>query len=43
MSMLEPTFDFMRVQTDLRRKDTFQLSDYLEHRERDVVPSNIKQ
>lgn len=43
MSMLEPTFDFMRVQTDPRRKDTFQLSDYLEHRERDVVPSNIKQ
>lgn len=33
--VLEPTFTFMRAQTDPRRKNSFRLGDYLEYRERD--------
>jgi aristolochene synthase len=34
--ILEPTFTFMRAQTDPSRKNSFRLGDYLEYRERDV-------
>lgn len=33
--MLEPTFTFMRAETDPRRKNSHRLGDYLEYRERD--------
>ncbi|KAH7349074.1 Aristolochene synthase in complex with 12,13 Difluorofarnesyl diphosphate [Pyrenochaeta sp. MPI-SDFR-AT-0127] len=34
--ILEPTFTFMRAQTDPSHKNNFRLGDYLEYRERDV-------
>ncbi|KAK4692280.1 aristolochene synthase, partial [Lecanoromycetidae sp. Uapishka_2] len=34
--ILEPVFTFMRAQTDSQRKETMELGQYLEYRERDV-------
>ena len=34
--ILDPVFTFMRAQTDPQRKETMELGQYLEYRERDV-------